>query len=130
MDYGKNISFDTFVNLRNCRADHYPLIFNTLTPWLKPANFGGTIVCTNDYEAVKALGVLQKCGCRVPTDFAVTGFGGMHFSTMTDPELTTVMTDSRELGAVSANMLFDIINGTPGPRQLLLEPGYLKRKSA
>ena len=49
---------------------------------------------------------------------------------MTDPELTTVMTDSRELGAVSANMLFDIINGTPGPRQLLLEPGYLKRKSA
>ena len=60
----------------------------------------------------------------------MTGFGGMHFSTMTDPELTTVMTDSRELGAVSANMLFDIINGTPGPRQLLLEPGYLKRKSA
>lgn len=130
LDYGKNISFDTFVNLRNCRKDHYPLIFNALTPWLKPAHFGGTIVCSKDYEAVKTLGVLQKCGYCVPADFAVTGFGGMHFSTMTDPELTTVMTDSRELGAGAANMLFDIINGTPGPRKLLLEPGYLKRKSA
>lgn len=129
LDYGRNISFDTFAGLRNYRTDHYPLIFNTLGAWLKPEHFGGTIICGRDYEAVKVLGVLQKYNYKVPADFAVTGFGDFLFSTMTLPELTTVRIDARELGAASVKMLFDIINGTSKQRKILLEPGYLKRGS-
>lgn len=129
LDYGRNVSFDTFAGLRNCRTDHYPLIFRALEGWLKPNHIGGAIICGRDYEAVKTLAVLQKCNYRVPGDFAVTGFGDFLFSTMTDPALTTIKIDARELGTASVGMLFQIINGTSNQRKLLLEPGYLKRES-
>ncbi len=129
LDYGRNVSFDTFVGLRNCRADHYPLIFHALEGWLKPNHLGGAIICCRDYEAVKTLGVLRKCNYRVPGDFAVTGFGNFLFGTMTQPSLTTVKIDPRELGDTSVAMLFQIIQGTSKQRRILLEPGFLKRES-
>lgn len=129
LDYGRNVSFDTFAGLRNCRADHYPLIFRVLEDWLNPDHIGGVVICSSDYEAVKAQAVLRKFNYQTPGDFAVTGFGNFLFSTMTDPPLTTVSMDAGKLGNASVNMLFQIIKGTSKQRKILLEPGYLKRGS-
>ncbi|MBS1368505.1 MAG: substrate-binding domain-containing protein [Lentisphaeria bacterium] len=130
LNYGQNISFDNFMSLDGYRRDHHPLIYNTLKPWLTPGHIGGTILCSCDYAAAKVLQILTRCGYRTPDDFGVAGFGGFAFSSMTEPEITTVKVDSFELGRLSVELLVKCINGeAPALKRELLPPGLLKRDS-
>lgn len=125
LNYGQNITADNFLNL-----DHYLLIHDTLRPWLAPEHFGGTVFCSCDYGAAKALQVLKRYGYHAPEDFAVAGFGGVGFSCYTEPEITTVKVDSDRLGQKAVELLIDQINGAVPPgKDFLLPVGLLKRGS-
>ena len=63
------------------------------------------IVCASDRLAIGAMGWLQRQGCRVPDDIAVTGFDNIPEAEFTFPPLTTVHVHKVLLGKLAAERL-------------------------
>ena len=63
------------------------------------------IVCASDRLAIGAMGWLQRKGCRIPDDIAVTGFDNIPDSEFTFPPLTTVHVHKLLLGKLAAERL-------------------------
>ncbi len=56
---------------------------------LKKKNFTA-IFCSNDLMAFGAMRALQDRGYRIPNDYSIVGFDDMYFSSISNPQLTTV----------------------------------------
>ena len=70
-------------------------------------------MCGNDVLATGALHGAKKMGLRVPDDISITGFDDIELASIADPGLTTVHVPHREMGKRAAQMLIDMVNGTP-----------------
>jgi DNA-binding LacI/PurR family transcriptional regulator len=80
------------------------------------------IFAFNDDMAIHLMNWLQRNGRRIPQDVAIVGFDGVAEAECMG--LTTVETPMYELGTVAAQMLVDIISGSPNAeraRQVLLK---------
>ena len=55
-------------------------------------------VCTSDLIAIGVMGALQSSGRRVPADVGVVGFDNISVAAYTQPPLTTVAQDMKQLG--------------------------------
>lgn len=71
------------------------------------------LVCSNDLLALHAIAAARRLGLRVPGDLSVTGFDGVPMAQLVDPPLATVRQPARRMGRVAAEMLFDMMAGTP-----------------
>jgi LacI family transcriptional regulator len=80
------------------------------------------IVCANDEVALGVLSAARSLGVRVPDDVAVTGWDDIPLATHAHPPLTTVRQPTRELGAQTARVLVDLINGVEAPRDVAQLP--------
>jgi LacI family transcriptional regulator len=87
-------------------------------------------VCANDLMAVGALDVLKSRKIRVPEDISITGYDDVFLSQITTPKLTTISQPKYELGKISAEVLFKLIEGEEIlPREIKLEPQLIIRES-
>lgn len=82
-----------------------------------------------------AMGVIQRLlarGVRVPDEMAVVGYDDLPYAACTQVPLTTVAVPMRRIGELSAEILFDRLDGVgpAAPRQILLQPELIVRASS
>ncbi len=88
------------------------------------------IVCGNDELAFGALSAAAAREIRVPHDLAITGWDDIPFARIATPPLTTVHQPARDLGAETARMLLNRINGLPDPPEELVLPTRLEIRAS
>jgi LacI family transcriptional regulator len=69
----------------------------------------------NDLSAAGALRALSEASLRVPEDVAVVGFDDVPLASYTEPPLTTVRQELRQMGETAARMLMGYFDGTELP---------------
>jgi len=85
----------------------------------------------NDRMAIGAIRALREAGRRIPQDVAVVGYDDTPEAEYVDPPLTTMRQPMREVGAVAARLLIQIIE-EPGKDQggeVLLKTELIRRWS-
>lgn len=87
---------------------------------------------TSDYAALGALQYCKNQGIDVPGQMAIVGFANESFTSFIEPGLSTVDQKSREMGAHTARVFLEEIQGrTPAEQhKLVLEPSLIVRASS
>ncbi len=67
------------------------------------------VVCANNYIALGCVAAIQEHGLRIPRDIGVMAFDDYPFSQFTEPKLTVVNIDVRDLGNQAGKFLVDMI---------------------
>lgn len=91
------------------------------------------IFSSGDFTAVGALQALKKRGLQVPHDVALSGFGNETFSSLTEPQLTTVDQQCEEMGGTAVRLLLEMVQATGHrlpPRKIVLAPRLMLRESS
>lgn len=65
------------------------------------------ILCTTDHYAADVYRVAYELGLRIPDDLSVTGVGGLNFTTLLNPPLTTVQQNGYEVGRQAASFALE-----------------------
>ena len=87
------------------------------------------ILCFNDLTAIGAIFVAHKYGLDVPGDISIAGIDNIPFSQYVHPPITTVDLRGPEQGRIAVEMLVDILHGTDGMTERVLEPRLAVRGS-
>lgn len=97
---------DQFVWLgESTRADGYRMTGKLLDEKTLP----DAILCANNYIAMGCVAAVQERGLVIPRDMGVMAFDDYPFSRFTEPQLTVVDIDVRNMGRQAAKFLLDII---------------------
>lgn len=97
---------DQYVRLgQSTRADGYAMTDRLLDEKQLP----DAIVCANNYIALGCVAAVQERGMRIPDDVGVLTFDDYPFSRFTEPQLTVVDIDVRDLGIRAGKHLVEII---------------------
>ncbi len=92
---------------------------------------GCTAVCAvNDHVAGFVLAGARYAGLVVPDDVAVVGAGDQLLSAVTDPPLTTVLSDSDRLAEALVEVVTRRINQLPPPGELVSSRASLIRRGS
>ena len=65
------------------------------------------VFANNDIAAYGAMIAIKEAGLHIPNDIAVVGFSNWQFSSLIDPELSTVSQPGLEMGHAAARLLLD-----------------------
>lgn len=88
------------------------------------------VICVSDLSAFGALTECQRRGIAVPERISIAGFGDYEISGICVPSLTTINPFPREIGARSAALLLDALDGRQsGPATIAIQPELLLRQS-
>jgi DNA-binding LacI/PurR family transcriptional regulator len=88
------------------------------------------IVCASDEMALGAIREARKLGVDVPRDLSVVGFDDSPLMAFTDPALTTVRQNIKDMGHTAVRLLLDQIQGKePSLTELLFRPTLVVRAS-
>ena len=68
-----------------------------------------SVICANNYLALGCVEAIHAFGLRIPDDIGVMTFDDYPFSRQTNPQLTTVDIDVRDMGAQAADLLLSVI---------------------
>jgi DNA-binding LacI/PurR family transcriptional regulator len=95
---------------------------------------GGTpptaVFAVDDESAAGAIQAIHEADLRVPADISVVGMDDIPLAAALQPALTTVRIDMEELGRRGAEMLLQIVNGTPPePAHVVLPTRLVVRES-
>jgi LacI family transcriptional regulator len=89
--------------------------------------FNAIFAC-NDLMAVGALRALKERGVAIPAQVEVIGFDDIELADLVDPPLSTVSQPALEMGARSAELLLQLIDGQmPRPETVVLMPKLVLR---
>lgn len=80
------------------------------------------LVCSNDELALAVMSRLVDAGTDVPGAIAVVGWDDVMTARYVRPGLTTVRQPVREVGAIAADRLHDLVSGAPSTAQLHVLP--------
>lgn len=88
------------------------------------------IFCANDLMAAGAINELSRCGCRVPEEIRVLGYDDRDFAAFWPIPISTFSQPLEEMGRLSAELLFSLIEGeSPQPRHRLVRSRLIPRAS-
>jgi LacI family transcriptional regulator, gluconate utilization system Gnt-I transcriptional repressor len=88
------------------------------------------VICVSDLSAFGALTECQRRGISVPGRMSVAGFGDYEIAEIAVPSLTTINPFPREIGARTAALILDVLDGKQnGPARILIAPDLLLRQS-
>ena len=82
---------------------------------------------------IAALGVLRAAeerGLRVPEDVTVVGYDNIYASTINRVSLTTVDQSGHSTGAASVRLLLERLNGRTEPKQFVVTPKLITRRTS
>ncbi|UYZ59666.1 LacI family DNA-binding transcriptional regulator [Hymenobacter latericus] len=93
------------------------------------------VFAANDLSLVGAMQVLKQHGLRVPNNVALAGFSNELFSSLTEPQLTSVDQRCEEMGRTAVHLLLELMaqnenDEKPTGRQITLQPELLIRESS
>jgi DNA-binding LacI/PurR family transcriptional regulator len=83
------------------------------------------VLCTYERLGYELLEAARDRGIRVPDDFLIVASGDEGRAATTDPPLTTIDFDAAALGAASAGMLVDLVEGREPAARTTLVPARL-----
>lgn len=78
----------------------------------------------NDTVAFAAMKEIKRRGLNIPADIGLVGFTDDFHATVTDPQLTSVMHPTEEMGRTAARLFFESI-GNPGFAEIVTLPTSL-----
>lgn len=84
------------------------------------------LFAVTDPVAIGAMKVLMKNGIRIPEDIAVAGFTESPYSTIIEPNLTTVRQPTFEMGSTAANLLLEQISESKAAIKTIILDASLK----
>ena len=88
------------------------------------------IFAANDLLAIGALRAAREMGVRVPVDLSLVGINDIPMVGLLDPPLTTARVPKREMGAIAARILINLLEHEPvRERHVLLEAQLVVRGS-
>jgi LacI family transcriptional regulator len=91
------------------------------------------VFCASDPLAMKLLQVAYKHGIKIPEDLSIVGFGGLDYSAIASPALTTVDQPFRKMGEAAAQKIMTLAETGHLPKsehKTLITLTLLKRDSA
>jgi LacI family transcriptional regulator, repressor for deo operon, udp, cdd, tsx, nupC, and nupG len=104
--------------------------FNLTLKFLALAKYPTAIFAANDEMAMGAIKAIQSKGLQVPNDLSVIGFDDLKFSSIIDPELTTIAQPAFDIGENAMNLLIKLINKEEVLReQIILDDQLVVRQS-
>lgn len=68
-------------------------------------NFPTAVFCSADIYAIGAIRAIKNAGLRVPDDISIISIDDIILSRYTDPMLTTIKIDKKEMGRIAINLL-------------------------
>lgn len=83
----------------------------------------------NDRMALGALQWAHEHGLHVPGDLSIAGFDDIGMAALSQPALTTVRLPSYREGHEAINTLFQLLDGTPTAREVLVPTDVIIRSS-
>jgi|YelNatPaOPRAMG01_1025707.scaffolds.fasta_scaffold02505_22 LacI family transcriptional regulator len=78
------------------------------------------IFAYNDLMAFGVINAAKELGIKIPEELSIIGFDDIFFSSFTDPPLTTIRQQKKDLGQKAVELLFKLMKGER--ECLLLEP--------
>ena len=88
------------------------------------------VICVSDLSAFGALTECQRRGIAVPDRIWIAGFGDYDIAEVCVPSLTTINPFPREIGARTAQLILQVLDGeTTTPRTVAITPKLLIRQS-
>jgi DNA-binding LacI/PurR family transcriptional regulator len=103
--------------------------FEAMTALLAIPDRPSAVFVASDEVAFGALRAARSAGLIIPNDLAVVGFDDTPAGKHVTPPLTTVRVPARELGALAAQMLIEIIQTGTRPASRLLDTQLVVRES-
>lgn len=90
------------------------------------------ILSINDTVAFASMKEVKKSGYKIPDDIALVGFTDEFHASIVDPELTSVMHPTFEMGQEAARLLINQLeSNVPGtPRQIVMKTTLVVRDSS
>jgi len=83
----------------------------------------------DDDAAIGVLKALHERDCKVPEDIAVIGFDDMGYAPFLNPPLTTVRAPTEEVGRISTERLFGLLENQPTDEVMILPTEIIFRRS-
>ncbi len=71
------------------------------------------IVCANDIIAAHVIDECQRYGLRVPEDISVIGFDDIPLASITEPPLTTIRQNRKNIGMLALTVLSELCDRVP-----------------
>jgi LacI family transcriptional regulator len=96
-----------------------------LDRWLRLADRPTAIITIEDGLAAKTIEAIRERGLRVPEDVAVTGFNGLPASAHQCGGITTIQQPLSEIGRISLERLYAMIQGAPASECRITVPSPL-----
>ena len=78
-------------------------------------NKANCVVCTDDALCNKLVCKLQEYGCRIPEEIRVASMHDSIHMEMSNPPITAIRVDGRQLGSIAAKILIGILEGKKMP---------------
>jgi len=92
------------------------------------------VFSSSDYSIMGAMQVLKENGYKLPQDVKLVGFGDEPFTSFTEPTLTTVDQKSIQMGKITAETFFEILNQKDPANKIskktILKPELIIRNSS
>lgn len=89
------------------------------------------VICVSDLSAFGALTECQRRGVDVPGRIWIAGFGDYEIGDISVPSLTTINPFPREIGARTAALILEVLDGTrDAPTTVRITPELLIRQSS
>lgn len=123
IDYSKNIP----MHLYN-KIDHQYLIQLALSERLSK-DLPGCIICISDHTALLTLKFLEASNLRVPEDIGLAGTGGLAFTEMVNPGITTISINPENIAKIAVERLLKMINGETWDNGILSCCSLIRRES-
>ncbi len=88
------------------------------------------ILACNDWMGVGAINAVKKLGLQVPRDVSVIGFDDTIIAELSEPKLSSVSQNMKQLGKNAAQLLLEIIDNPSLPLQQLNLPTFLVHRNS
>lgn len=122
-----NIPYDSHLVVRGTFKEGSGL--KAIKVLLNSNNPPTAVFCANDLMAIEAIQHLRAVGLQVPEDVAVVGFDNTKVAGIYGIDLTTVAQPTYDMGREGVNVLISSLKENLSPRQILLRPSLVIRKS-
>jgi DNA-binding LacI/PurR family transcriptional regulator len=87
------------------------------------------VFATDDIKAIGAYKAIRELNLKIPDDISLFGHNNYEYTAIMNPGLTTIEVPIQQLGMVSANVLFDLIEKKDPEHRTLLETKFIMRQS-
>lgn len=101
LEHGVKLNEDYIINDRDEKGTYIDIEI--------PEDYPTAFVCNCDQVAHNLIGKLKELGYQVPDDFSVVGFDNDIYATITEPGLTTVEVDVKEMAQTAVKFIHEKI---------------------